>query len=149
MLYVGMGLLAFGILFFAIGLAVRFVSSSRAKRRTARATAKICGLRRQVNREMDDDAHGASHVSYYPVLRFVDAMGNERTANQALSNNDDYTIGEVVEVSYDPGDPEGNVMMVRDEEAASVLPLVFIGVGVLIAVVGVVVLSIVVMTPLG
>lgn len=141
--YMGIGFLLFGIVFAAIGIAVR-VSSARADaRRRARAMARICDVRRERIRTSQGRAGGSHHsysTDYYPVLQFVDAEGTQWFAEQSVSNNDDYEIGEIVEVAYDPRDPAGSAIMVRDMGVTKVIFIVFVAVGCLCCALGTVVL---------
>lgn len=124
--------IGFGLLFAGIGILIRAISTSKARRRTARTTGRVVDVKRSTFRDMD----GHRSVNWYPVVEFVDARGRIHTAEQSVTNNQ-YSIGEMAEVAYDPMDPEGNFIMMRDAKAPGAISLVFMIVGILIAISGV------------
>lgn len=134
---VGFALVGVGLLLALIGTIVMAVSSRRSGSRTAQATGQIVGLQPG----MDTGWHGSvtsNSGSYYlyPVVEFTDMYGVTHRRMQHLSTGNDYAVGQVVPVAYDPGDPEGNFVIARDSKGGKVASVILICMGIIFAITG-------------
>lgn len=105
-----------GIIF----VAVTPLISMGADKRTATAEATIVDVEERTSTDSDGDRS----TSYYPVLQFEDSDHVTHTGTQNVSSGG-YDVGDVVEVQYDPMDPEGNLIMTRDVGTLHLLETIF------------------------
>jgi len=119
---IGGVLAAVGIAFVALGIAVLAHDRRRARLRTARARATITGFHvRHLS-----SAKGWSVTLRHPVLCFMDEGGNacEVVSEDGFEEGqwERWSVGDEVEVSYDPHVPQ-NCLMVTAVSQAMELPL--------------------------
>lgn len=130
---VGLVFLLNGLLFGGIGLVMRQVNADASAARTATAEATIVDVEARTHTDSDGDVT----TSYYPVLEFEDADHVTHRATQNVSSGR-YDVGTKTEVRYDPRDPEGNLVMTRDEGAVGLITTILVIMGGIFAVVGLV-----------
>jgi len=82
---------------------------------------------RVIDNERKTDSEGS--VSYYAVVRFVDAQGLQREVkdNISIGSKPSFQVGETVELYYDPSDPDRFIMGGFSHSAT--LGLIFMGFG--------------------
>lgn len=131
-LKIGEGLFVLiGTIFIVVSFIIRGVDEQRATERTATAKATIIDVKEEVSYDSDGDRH----VSHYPVLSFTDSDGISYEGEQTVSSGN-YEIGEVVEIEYDPYHPTENLIMARDKHASGLLTTVFLVVGIVSVLLG-------------
>ena len=87
------------------------------------------------------DSDGDRTTSYYPILEFEDSDHVPHRGRQGVSSGR-YEVGEKVEIKYDPRDPEGNLLMSRDEGTAGLVTTIFVAMGAIFAIIGIIVIII-------
>ncbi|MEV6591197.1 DUF3592 domain-containing protein [Streptomyces acidicola] len=134
--WITIGTIAFGALFFVIGLILAGVSVSFLTD-AERARGSVVALEWR-----NDDHSGASRKtrgndkpSAYPVVEFTSADGTPREFRDSTgSNPPSYEVGEQVEVLYRADSPED--ARINGFASLWLLPLIFGGLGLLIAGIG-------------
>lgn len=134
---IGIVFALFGLVFAIVGVVLSSVEGGRAQARTATAEATIVDLEARTS----TGRKGRRHTSYYPVLEFEDSDHMTHRGTQNVSSGH-YEVGDVVEVRYDPMDPEGNLIMVANEGATDVFLWVFCGLGAIFFIVGIILLGV-------
>jgi len=94
------GVLLVGSPFVAIG-GWEAAQTSAELRRSVRVQGRVVE-----NRLLTDHRDGLEEHAYVPVIEFQDASGRKRRfTDPAGSLPPDYAVGDLVEVSFNPGDP--------------------------------------------
>lgn len=130
---VGLVFLLMGLLLGGIGLVVRHVSTDMSEARTATAEATIVDVEARTHTDSDGD----TTTSYYPVLEFEDADHVTHRGTQNVSSGH-YDVGDKAEVKYDPRDPEGNLLITRDEGTVGLIMVIILIMAGIFAIVGLV-----------
>ncbi|MEV2216143.1 DUF3592 domain-containing protein [Streptomyces sp. NPDC050997] len=133
--WITFGAIAFGTLFMAVGLLLAGISVSFLTD-AERAQGTVVSL------EWRNDHSGASRKTRksdkpvaYPVVEFTSADGTQRTFRSSTgSNPPSYDEGELVEVLYHADSPED--ARIKGFASLWLLPLIFGGIGLLIAGIG-------------
>lgn len=125
-------IIAFGTVFLVGGIGMGIGASVRAGHRTAMATGTVVGF----DERSTVDVNGSVSTSSYPIVDFVDADGTARHATQGFSGPHRHGIGDTVQISYEPGNAEGNFIIAGDDKDARILSLIFIGIGTVIVILG-------------
>lgn len=116
-----------GVAFLALGVAVMARDGMKAKARVAKARAIIV----RVSVRHLSSARGQSVTLLHPVLRFRDGGGDAHQVTHEVGFPEsawDWAIGDTVEVSYEPGDPQ-NCLMARTPPERPPLPTLLVGFG--------------------
>jgi hypothetical protein len=84
-----------------------------------------------IRHDVTDDSES---TTYEAVASFTTPDGRQFEAREVTSSsNADYAVGQTVTVYYDPADPSSAIV---DSAAATWLPLVFVGIGGLVLILG-------------
>jgi hypothetical protein len=133
--WITFGVIAFGSLFLVIGLVFAGVSVSFVVD-AERAPGTVVDLEWQQSHSSSSRKNGGSNQPMaYPVVDFTSADGKPREFQDSTgSNPPSYDVGDPVEVLYRANDPGG--ARINGFLSLWLLPLIFSGVGLLIAGVG-------------
>lgn len=125
----------FGVVFVGIGIFLMLKGNDMAKRCTAKATGTVVEVIEEEENNTDDAGYT---YMYFPVIEY---KAEEQTISQKYStgdgNQDKYKVGDKVDVLYDPNKPE-DYLIKGDEKTSNIMGIVFIVMGAVVAVVGIV-----------
>ncbi|MDA2803530.1 DUF3592 domain-containing protein [Nocardiopsis suaedae] len=131
---------AVGGLFTLVGLVFLFAGIGiwRAQRRLreepARTTGTVTHSWKEVRRRRDADGGRTTRVSYPYAVHYVLPDGRHVHKRSSTSTNRQRTVGEHTEVLYDPSEPTH--FFADGASSMKVMPLVFIGFGVVFPILG-------------
>lgn len=121
-----------GIMAIVLGIFVMISGSRLAKVCTAETTGTVVGILR----EEETDSEGYINVVYTPQIEFKVGEQLVTIRGNGSSNASDHTVGEQVEIMYNPDNV--NEHMIKGDNSSSIGGIVWIVLGVVILLVGVI-----------
>lgn len=130
-----------GILSIAVGAFLLIRGNDMAKRCTTGTTGTVVEIieEKEENREAEDSGatvYDTYICTYYPVIEY---KAGDKTISQkyytGYGNENKYKVGDKVDILYDPNKTE-DYLIKGDEKTSSIIGIVFIVVGVLVTLIG-------------
>ena len=126
------GALIIGIIFLAVGGVMYFQNSHLAQVCTAEAEATVVNM----DEEFTGDTDSSSGYMYYPILEYTVNDEAIRVRLDSGSSTPAYSINDKLAILYNPDNTQE--FMLKDNAFGSIFPLVFIGLGAIVTIAGIV-----------
>ncbi|HEY7483835.1 MAG TPA: DUF3592 domain-containing protein [Streptosporangiaceae bacterium] len=126
----GVGVLLLGIAIVLAAMTASFLA------RADRTDGTVTALTDKVSTSQDSSGYRRTRTSWYPTVEFTTPDGRRFSFRGSVGSNPPaYDVGERVLVAYDPGDPSD--ARIATFWSAYLIPLIFGGIGVVFASIGV------------
>ena len=136
LMYLGGLFSLLGIVFFLAGLAIR----AKEKKKKAICTSKVIGTVVDIKEVHNTSLDGPDSVGYVPVVSYqVNGLDYQKSSD-VYNIHCKFAKGESVRVYYDPSNPGS--MFIEGDDTGKTIYTVFIAVGVLFTLVGIILLSV-------
>ena len=122
-----------GVIFLGVGIFMFIRNNNLIKK----CTEEVDGIVVDMKEDYSSDDDGTSYI-YYPIIEYK--VGEEiiKGTMDKGSSNPSYKIGDKVTILYNPNNK--NEFIVKGDKSSSIFSVVFIGLGILVIILGIVLL---------
>ena len=131
------GAIIVGIIFLAVGLFMFFKNDSLTKNCTKETQATVVEMKEEFNTDSDTNNDIDSRYIYYPIIEYKVNDEVVRVTMSSGSTTPAYNINDKITVLYNPN--KTNEFIVKGDSSLNIFSYVFIGLGTLILIAGIVI----------